>query len=88
MAAVVSAAMFNGSTYATERLALAELELARVEAACRFDSCGLDCRVRESVRRSVESERANTAHVRYSEVVGRVPTGHHQVGVADLQGIV
>ena len=60
--------MFNGSTYAAERLALAELELARVELVCRFDSCGLDCRVRESVRQSVEAVRANAKAPSHSEV--------------------
>jgi len=38
-----------------DRLALAALELARVEAACRFDGCGPDCSVAASVRRSYES---------------------------------
>jgi hypothetical protein len=42
-----------------ERLALAELELARVEAACVYDGCEADCGVRDSLSRSVESERAH-----------------------------
>lgn len=41
----------------SEQLALAELELARVELACRFDDCGPDCAVRCAVSRSVESLR-------------------------------
>jgi hypothetical protein len=50
--------MSHTSTYSTERLALAELELARVEAACLYDGCGPDCRVRASVLASVESKRS------------------------------
>jgi hypothetical protein len=57
MAAVVSAAMFKSNPSAAPRLALAELELARVELACRFDGCATDCRVRASVLASVESVR-------------------------------
>lgn len=49
--------MFNGSTVAAERLALAELELARVELVCRFDGCQADCRVRTFTLASVEAMR-------------------------------
>ena len=41
----------------TERLALAQLELERIEAACRFDRCEADYRVRASALASVEAVR-------------------------------
>jgi hypothetical protein len=40
-----------------ERLALAQLELERIEAACRFDRCEADCRVRAAALASVEAVR-------------------------------
>jgi len=51
-----------------DRLALAELELARIEAGCRYDSCEADCRVAAAVRRSVEAMRS-TGQSRPVEVV-------------------
>ena len=47
----------------TERLGLAELELARVLAACVYDNCGPDCLIRASVLASVESDRDHLAHL-------------------------
>ena len=53
---LASTAQSEHSPTAAERLALAELELARVEAACCLDGCSPGCRVRASVRQSVEAE--------------------------------
>jgi hypothetical protein len=43
---------------AAERLALAELELAKVRLTCEFDGCDGNCKVAGAMRWSVESLRA------------------------------
>jgi hypothetical protein len=63
-----AAAMSHGNTHAADRLALAELELARVEVACRWSGCGSDCYVRAAILKSVESERAELERVSVAEV--------------------
>jgi hypothetical protein len=80
--------MSNGSTYATERLALADqavivaqagLWLAQVEAACLSSSCDPTyCRVRDSLSRSLDSERAELALLQSQVVVvDRAPVDDH-----------
>jgi hypothetical protein len=47
---------------------MAELELGKVLLTCRFDGCEANCKVAVAMRRSVESERANSVDLRNSEV--------------------